>query len=93
MFYAAGFLPTATTRNLRKQVQLASGRNTALNVARHMFQKRFVGEDLTGKSLKEMMGMEGKRIRQLYEQKANEYGVGWRGRRFEPGRFEMGGYY
>ena len=90
LFYAAGFLPTATTRNINKQIKLAAGRNTSLTVARKMFNKRFPDEDLQGKSLKEMMGMEGFRIRQLYEQKANEYGVGWRGRKFTPGKFQMG---
>ncbi|WP_299139120.1 hypothetical protein [uncultured Vibrio sp.] len=28
LFYAAGFVPTANTRNLKKQIQLSSGRNT-----------------------------------------------------------------
>lgn len=90
LFYAAGFLPTATTRNLKKQITLAAGKNSSLAIVRKMFNKRFPDEDLQGKSLKEMMGMEGYRIRQLYEQKANEYGVGWRGRKFTPGKFEMG---
>ncbi|EIA0806492.1 type I-E CRISPR-associated endonuclease Cas1 [Vibrio vulnificus] len=90
LFYAAGFVPTATTRNLQKQVKLASGRNSSLKVARNMFQRRFPNDDLDGKSLKEMMGLEGSRVRQLYEQKANEYGVGWKGRQFTPGKFLMG---
>ncbi|GAK82821.1 CRISPR-associated protein Cas1 [Vibrio ponticus] len=90
LFYAAGFVPTANTRNLKKQVTLASGRNTSLQVARSMFQRRFPHDDLSGKSLKEMMGIEGSRVRQLYETKANEYGVGWKGRKFTPGKFQMG---
>ncbi len=90
LFYAAGFVPTANTRNFKKQIQLASGRNTSLQVARNMFQRRFPCDDLSGKSLKEMMGIEGSRVRQLYETKANEYGVGWKGRKFTPGKFQMG---
>jgi CRISPR-associated protein Cas1 len=35
------------------------------------------------------MGMEGYRVRQLYEQKAKQYQVGWRGRSFAPGKFEF----
>lgn len=34
--------------------------------------------------------MEGHRVRQLYEDKANEYGVGWKGRNFVQGKFELG---
>lgn len=90
LFYAAGFVPTATTRNLKRQIQLSSRRKSALNIARQMFQKRFPEAELTGKTLKQMMSMEGQRIRQLYEQKALEYGVGWQGRKFTPGKFHMG---
>ncbi|GAD77775.1 type I-E CRISPR-associated endonuclease Cas1e [Vibrio azureus] len=89
LFYAAGFVPTATTRNLKKQIKLASGRNTSIEVARKMFKKRFPNDDLSGKSLKEMMGIEGSRVRQLYEMKAKDYGVGWKGRQFTPGKFQM----
>jgi CRISPR-associated protein Cas1 len=37
-----------------------------------------------------MMGMEGYRVRALYEQKGQQYGVGWKGRRYTPGKFELG---
>lgn len=90
LFYAAGYTPTANTRNLRKQMLLAADKNDALAVARRMFEYRFPGEDLKKKTLKEMMGMEGYRVRALYEQKAENYGVGWKGRRFTPGKFEFG---
>ncbi len=89
LFYAAGFLPTATTRNLKRQMELACNQKTALEVARRMFAYRFPDLDLTGKNLKEMMGMEGLRVRGLYQQKAEEYGVGWKGRKFVPGKFEI----
>jgi CRISPR-associated protein Cas1 len=37
-----------------------------------------------------MMGMEGHRVRALYEAMANKYGTGWKGRKFVPGKFELG---
>lgn len=37
-----------------------------------------------------MMGMEGHRVKALYSQKAEEYGVGWKGRDYIPGKFELG---
>lgn len=89
LFYAAGFLPTANTRNLKRQMELASKEKSALEVARRMFMCRFPDMDLTGKNLKEMMGMEGLRVRGLYQQKAEQYGVGWKGRKFVPGKFEL----
>lgn len=89
LFYAAGFLPTADTRNLKAQMALASNERTALDIARMMFAKRFPDAELEGKSLSSMMGMEGNRVRALYQQKAQEYGVGWRGRHFTPGKFQL----
>ncbi len=90
IFYAAGITPTADSRNLRRQMQLAADNNKALEVARRMFGRRLPAAELKDKTLKEMMGMEGYRVRQFYEEKAQQYGVGWKGRRYVPGKFEMG---
>lgn len=89
LFYAAGFLPTASTRNLRHQIMLSCHKKASLEVARRMFASRFPDAELTGKSLKEMMGMEGSRVRAIYQQKAEQYGVGWKGRQFTPGKIEL----
>ncbi|MDP1559594.1 MAG: type I-E CRISPR-associated endonuclease Cas1e [Nitrosomonas sp.] len=90
LFYASGQTPTADTRNMREQIKLSADAKKSAEVARRMFAKRFPEADLVGKSLKEMMGMEGYRVRALYEQKGKEYGVGWKGRSFTPGKFELG---
>ena len=90
LFYACGQTPTADTRNMREQMKLSADPKKSVEVARRMFAKRFPEADLVGKSLQEMMGMEGYRVRALYEQKGQEYGVGWKGRSFTPGKFELG---
>lgn len=90
LFYAAGFLPTADTRNLKMQMELAVDPEKSVEVVRRMYARRFPGADLQGKALKEMMGMEGHRVRALYQAKAEEYQVGWKGRKFVPGKFEIG---
>src|SRR6056297_404461 len=89
LFYAVGQSPTADTRNFRKQVQLAADKKASVEVARRMFQRRFPSADLRGKSLKEMMGMEGHRVSKLYEEMAGKYNVGWKGRSYKPGKFEL----
>lgn len=88
LFYAAGFLPTADTRNLKRQIDLSADPKKAIEVARGMFARRFPDADLTGKTLAEMMGMEGHRVRTLYQAKAEHYQVGWKGRQFTPGKFQ-----
>ncbi len=90
IFYAAGQNPTANTRNLRAQIRLSADSKKSVEVARRMFKIRFPDADLDGKTLKEMMGMEGYRVRSLYEKKAQEYQVGWKGRSFVPGKFQIG---
>ncbi|MBN2864948.1 MAG: CRISPR-associated endonuclease Cas1, partial [Thiotrichales bacterium] len=67
LFYAAGQTPTTDTRNLRNQIELSADSNKALEIARRMFAQRFPNAELDGKTLQEMMGMEGYRVRQLYE--------------------------
>ena len=89
LFYAAGFLPTTNTRNLKRQIKLAADDESSLRVARALYTRRFPDADLEGLTLPQMMGMEGNRVRALYEQKAEQYGVGWKGRKFTPGKFEL----
>jgi CRISPR-associated protein Cas1 len=89
LFYAAGHLPTADTRNLRHQLEQSANPEASLSVARRMFARRFPDADLEDKNLKEMMGMEGHRVRSLYQQKAEQYQVGWKGRQFTPGKFSL----
>ena len=90
IFYACGFTPTADSRNFNKQMLLASDKKKSLEVARRLYARWFPEEELDGKSLKAMMGLEGARVRELYKKKAEEYQVGWKGRRFVPGKFELG---
>ena len=51
LFYAAGFVPTADTRNLRQQMELAVDPEQSLEVARRFFVRRFPDADLQEKSL------------------------------------------
>ncbi len=89
LFYAVGQSPTADSRNMCFQMKLAADSKKSVEVARRMFARRFPATELDGKKLKEMMGMEGYRVRQLYEEKARQYNVGWKGRSYQPGKFEM----
>ncbi|MBQ3034125.1 MAG: type I-E CRISPR-associated endonuclease Cas1 [Deferribacterales bacterium] len=88
-FYACGVTPTSNTRNMKHQMMLASDSKKSLAVARRMFLKRFPNEDISTKTLKELMGMEGLRVSDLYYKKAKEYDLIWSGRRYTPGKFEL----
>lgn len=89
IFYAAGFSPTADSRNMMRQFSLHADKKKALVVAKRMYAKRYPEADIADKSLKELMGMEGHRVRALYESTASTYGLLWRGRDYKPGHFSM----
>ncbi len=88
-FYAVGIKPTNNSRNLRRQAELSSDPDLAVQVARAMFSRRFPNENLETKDLSSLMAMEGQRVRDTYVDKARQYGVGWRGRQLVPGKFEL----
>ncbi|MGL5336088.1 MAG: type I-E CRISPR-associated endonuclease Cas1e [Enterovibrio sp.] len=89
LFYAAGFVPTAHTRNLQRQMVCACNKKISLDIARRMFSYRFTDVDVNDKTLKQLMGLEGVRVRALYQAKAQQYGVGWKGRHYTPEKFEL----
>ena len=69
LFYASGQTPAADTRNMRAQMKLSADPKKSVEVARRMFAHRFPEAELAEKTLAEMMGMEGYRVRSIYEQK------------------------
>ena len=89
LFYAIGQSPTSDTRLMREQVALCVNPDSRAQVARAMFKSRFPDVDISKASIAQLMGMEGSRVKAFYEEKAQEYGVGWSGRRYVPGKFEM----
>lgn len=89
LFYAIGHSPTSNTKNMRHQMVMACDEVSRVKVARRMFTKRFPDEDISSTSINDLMGKEGMRVRALYESFASKYGVGWSGRRYVPGKFEM----
>lgn len=85
LYYASGVSPTSNTRNIQRQIKLFSDDCLRTEVVRRMFKKRFPYDNLSDKTIHEMMGMEGARVRRMYRQKAEEYGVVWEGRNYVPG--------
>jgi CRISPR-associated protein Cas1 len=82
-FYAHSTGGTFSARRLLWQARLASDDKERLAVVYRMYQKRFPGTDLSGKSLEQVRGMEGMRVRAAYTQAAREYGLEWKGRNYD----------
>ena len=82
--YSAGRAWSDNTEWLEKQVRCYSDEKLTLRVAREMFYRRF-GVRMERRSINELRGLEGARVRELYKLKAREAGIKWSGRNYIPG--------
>lgn len=81
--YSAGQEGAAHSYRLLRQAQLALNPKTRLAVAREMYRIRF-GEDAPKKrSIQQLRGMEGARVRARYKELSEQYGVPWNGRNYD----------
>ena len=89
-FYAAGATPTHDNARARLQAKFHSVKKTREAVARKLFILRFGNPALVqGKSIKSLMGMEGKRVKCLYADMGAKYGVTWKGRNYNPSNWHL----
>lgn len=88
--YAHGRALGHSTKLLEKQAKLVSNRNSRLEVARKMYQMRFVGEDVSKLTMQQLRGREGARVRNLYRKYSKEYDVQWDGRDYDVDNYEGG---
>jgi len=88
-FYAVGVSATHDNANTRHHIAVYSSRNQRTEVARRMFAVRFPNVDVHSKSLQELRGMEGQRVRDLYAELGTRYGVTWKGRRYSRDNWEL----
>jgi CRISPR-associated protein Cas1 len=83
--YAHSTGATFSARRLLRQARLCSDEAERLGVARRMYQKRFPGSDLADKTVEQIRGMEGLRVRAAYAEAAARHGVDWTGRDYDQG--------
>jgi CRISP-associated protein Cas1 len=81
-FYSAPPLLPDTSVLARRQVMLWADSSTRVSIARAMFGIRF-GEEVKARTLDMLRGMEGARLKRMYELTAQQCGVPWQGRRYD----------
>lgn len=81
--YAAGAEGSAHSYNLLRQAQLALSPRTRLAVARAMYNLRFDPPAPSRRSIEQLRGMEGARVRERYKELSRQYGVAWNGRLYD----------
>jgi len=86
--YAAGQPGGARSDRLLWQASLALDADARLKIVRHMYARRF-GEDAPSRrSIDQLRGIEGARVRRAYELLARQHGVTWMRRRYDPGDWD-----
>ena len=88
-FYAFGLTPNHTNDMPRLHAEAWADKRRRTEIARAMFLYRFPGVDVGGKSIKELRGMEGLRVRALYAQLGLTHGVTWKGRNYDHQNWEL----
>lgn len=88
--YASGQPGGARSDKLLYQAQLALDPDLRLKVVRKMFELRF-GEPAPAKrSVDQLRGIEGARVRKTYQLLAKQHRVPWKGRRYDPKDWKAG---
>jgi CRISPR-associated protein Cas1 len=88
--YAAGQPGGARSDRLLYQARLALDDDLRLKVVRKMFELRFGEPPPSRRSVDQLRGIEGARVRETYKLLATRYGVKWHGRRYDPKDWEKG---
>jgi CRISPR-associated protein Cas1 len=88
--YASGQPGGARSDRLLYQAKLALDEDLRLKVVRKMFEVRFGEEAPSRRSVDQLRGIEGARVRKTYQLMAKKFGVDWHGRRYDPKDWDKG---
>ncbi len=88
--YSAGQPGGARSDKLLYQAKLALDADLRLKVVRKMFEFRFGEPAPERRSVDQLRGIEGARVRQTYKLLAKQYGVKWHGRQYDPKDWDKG---
>jgi CRISPR-associated protein Cas1 len=81
--YSAGQPGGARSDRLLYQARLALDETLRLKVVRKMYAVRFGEEPPARRSVEQLRGIEGARVRQTYQLLARQFGISWKGRDYD----------
>lgn len=88
--YAAGQPGGARSDRLLYQAKLALDDNARLKVVRKMYELRFNEKPPAKRSMEQLRGIEGARVRSMYQNIARRYGVKWKYRSYDQKNWSSG---
>lgn len=89
-YYAHGRSIARSDRLLLKQAEKVSNTRSRLAVARAMYDMRFPQEDTATLTMQQLRGKEGARVRRIYRENSEQFGVDWNRRIYDPEDFLAG---
>ncbi|MDP2906147.1 MAG: type I-E CRISPR-associated endonuclease Cas1e [Candidatus Omnitrophota bacterium] len=88
--YSSGQPGGARADRLLYQARLALDDDMRLKVVRKMYALRFQEEPPAKRSINQLRGIEGARVRKMYELFAKRYGIEWKQRNYDAEKWESG---
>ncbi len=88
-FYAFGLTPNHSNDMPRLHAEAWADKRRRTQIARAMFRVRFPDLDVENRSVKELRGMEGLRVRASYAEMGLQHGVTWKGRNYDRQNWDM----
>ncbi len=89
-FYSSGYTGTYSSRNLLKQIEVFSDKKEHDRVVRQMYQMRFPDVIPLHAGIEKIRGMEGARVRKIYQECSLKYKVKWEGRNYNQESWNYG---
>lgn len=89
-FYSGGRSLTRSSALAEAHATKWTNHRTRLDVARAMYRIRFPEEDPSGLTRQELLGREGRRVKDCYRKNAARVGITWTGRQYLPSDFDSG---
>ena len=86
--YSVGQPGGARTDRLLHQASLALNPDARLRVVRKMYEMRFDAPAPQRRSIEQLRGIEGARVKRNYQVLAKQYGVKWGTRQYDPGEWD-----
>jgi CRISPR-associated protein Cas1 len=86
--YSAGQPGGARADRLLYQAKLALDPELRLKVVRRMYAVRFGEEPPARRSVEQLRGIEGARVREMYKRLAQRHGIVWKARDYDPERWD-----
>ncbi|MGX2997118.1 type I-E CRISPR-associated endonuclease Cas1e [Streptomyces sp. JNUCC 64] len=89
-YYASGRALTRSSALAEAQATAWANQQQRLAVARAMYRLRFPDEDPSSATRKQLLGLEGRRLRECYRREAERTGVAWKRREYDRDDFAAG---